>query len=270
MSDRPRLANELPLLPGRERGRYPKHRTEHCPPDTAGDGPATVPDGSCRKLALATLNWADGPVRSLLDTTGALESTHPFALESSPSIWPSGQPSVEAYRAGRYPWFLPPPGSRRVSARHDRVMAWFSFCLLAAILAVSGFAGGAYVTLSGPSDAGTPFSTGQPTGMGAGPTPVGLDSGLTAGIAGGGAGTITGTVKLIDGSDVYIEDDQGNVIKAITSDQTALLEASPADLGAVGLGGPVTITGAPGPDGVLAATTIIAQSDGSGTSSAKD
>jgi hypothetical protein len=100
-------------------------------------------------------------------------------------------------------------------------------------------AAGTATTVAGQPGAGAP--TGAPTGAG--------------GFAGAGGGTF-GTVKLVDGTNVYIQDASGNVVKVTTTPSAAVTvtkQGTAADLRA---GDTVIVQGAADADGVIAATAI--------------
>jgi hypothetical protein len=155
---------------------------------------------------------------------------------------------------------------RRLAAAAPRRLAnRATYALLALVIAVAGFAGGAQVQ----KQYGTPAaaSTGSPGGAnaaggqypGAGQFPGG--AGRASGAPGGGTGqqgagrgnAITGTVKLVDGNTVYIETPDGQTITVKTSDQTTVL--APGTLSDLTAGATVSVQGQSA-DGTVTATTV--------------
>jgi len=88
---------------------------------------------------------------------------------------------------------------------------------------------------------------------GTGASGAGGASGLAA--AFGRSGT-TGTIKLIDGTNVYIQETDGTIVKASTGPATTITIASPTTVTGLHPGDTVTITGATGSDGTIAATAV--------------
>ena len=87
---------------------------------------------------------------------------------------------------------------------------------------------------------------------------AGGGGGAGAGGAGAAAGATTGTVKLVDGANVYVTDASGNVVKVATSDATRITKSGPGVLGDVKPGSTVVVQGQKGPDGTVTATAISA------------
>ncbi|GAA4951461.1 hypothetical protein GCM10023205_10400 [Yinghuangia aomiensis] len=83
----------------------------------------------------------------------------------------------------------------------------------------------------------------------------------------GGAGTTTGTVKLVDGSTVYVTDASGTIVKVTTNADTKIQvsqDGKPADLKP---GDTVVVRGAAGDDGTVAASTVTQGQAGAGLAS---
>ncbi|WP_329312570.1 DUF5666 domain-containing protein [Streptomyces sp. NBC_01278] len=89
---------------------------------------------------------------------------------------------------------------------------------------------------------------GQRQGFGAG-------TGGTGG-PGAGAGVTTGTVKLVDGTTLYVTDAQGNVVKITTDTNTQITEAKTGKVSDLQPGQTVTVRGSQNPSGDVAATTV--------------
>jgi hypothetical protein len=151
---------------------------------------------------------------------------------------------------------------RLAAAAPRRLANRATYVLLALVIAVAGFVGGAQVQ----KQYGTPAaaSTGSPTGANAGGGQYGGQfPGGGAGRASGAPGTgqqgtgrsnaITGTVKLVDGNTVYIETPDGQTITVKTTDQTTIL--APGKLSDLTAGATVSVQGQ-NTDGTVAATSV--------------
>ncbi|WP_371619433.1 DUF5666 domain-containing protein [Streptomyces sp. NBC_00454] len=88
-------------------------------------------------------------------------------------------------------------------------------------------------------------------------------SGGATGGLGAGAGLTTGTVKLVDGTTLYVTDAQGNVVKITTDSNTQITEAKSGKVSDLQPGQTVTVRGSQSPSGDVAATTV-AQGVGGG------
>jgi hypothetical protein len=72
------------------------------------------------------------------------------------------------------------------------------------------------------------------------------------------AGTAaTGTVKLVDGSNVYVTDTSGNVVKILTNDGSTLTKTDPATTKDIAPGATVIVRGTQNSDGSYTATALI-------------
>jgi hypothetical protein len=118
------------------------------------------------------------------------------------------------------------------------------------VVALGGFIAGVQVQKSTGTPAAAP-ATNRAALSGAG------------GQAGGGvqnrASSTTGTVKLVDGSTVYIQTAAGEVVTVRTSAGTAVQLAQTAKVSDLKAGASVTIEGAAGTDGVVTATKVTGQ-----------
>jgi hypothetical protein len=90
---------------------------------------------------------------------------------------------------------------------------------------------------------------GQGTGQG-----TGQSGAATAPAA---AGT-TGTVKLVDGSTIYVQTSDGNVVTVNTNGKTAVSAATKSTIKSIKAGQTVTVQGAAGSDGTVTATSVTA------------
>ncbi len=83
--------------------------------------------------------------------------------------------------------------------------------------------------------------------------------GAGGGGAGFGGGT-TGQIKLIDGTNIYVVDSQGNTVKVSTTPSSTISTSQPSTLSALQLGDNVVVRGTTGSDGTVTATSITASS----------
>jgi hypothetical protein len=126
-----------------------------------------------------------------------------------------------------------------------------TYILVALVIGVGGFVAGAQVQKSYGNASAAPAS--QPTALPSGFTGFG---GNRAG--GGNAGgqtnrPITGTVKLVDGTTVYVEQADGTVLTVRTSDSTTV--QAPSSLKDLKAGATVTVDGQ-NDNGTVTATNI--------------
>jgi hypothetical protein len=90
-------------------------------------------------------------------------------------------------------------------------------------------------------------------------------SGLAALFGGGGGGGATvGTVELVDGRNVYVQDAQGNVIKVTTTPATQVTISKTGTVGQLAPGSTVIVQGTMNSDGTQEAATSISPSSGFG------
>jgi pectate lyase len=122
--------------------------------------------------------------------------------------------------------------------------------LVLALVAGLGFLGGVKLQ----KDRAGTTSAARPAGFafaGAG----GRQGGGAAGGA-GAAGTTAGTVKLVDGSSIYVTDQNGDVIKITTSPASKVRKMNDAAVGDVRPGDSVFVQGPAGSDGSVAALSV--------------
>ena len=99
----------------------------------------------------------------------------------------------------------------------------------------------------------TPFvEVVRATGAG-GATPGGGATGATPAPASNGT---TGQIKLVDGSNIYITTSDGSTVKISTTPTSKVTKASPGALGDLKAGDTITVQGAAGSDGTIAASSI--------------
>ena len=142
--------------------------------------------------------------------------------------------------------------AKREHARPNR-LTWALLVLL--VLAV-GFAGGAFVekrtastSSSLPDFAALMAGGGPPAGLG-GNFPGGGAS------ATGLADVTTGTVKLVDGTNLYITDADGNTVKVVVPESASVTSQSEASLTDLAPGSTVIIRGETADDGTVTATSV--------------
>jgi hypothetical protein len=160
-----------------------------------------------------------------------------------------------------------PPDSLDISAElaapPRRKLPWLTLLLAGGLVAGAGFIGGVLVEKSqGHTSSGTAgrnFSTSGRTGAGgAGGFGGGGFGGGAGGFGGGaaGGGTTVGTVKLVDGSTIYVTDTSGNIVKVTTGGSTKVSIAQSGKVGQLKPGATVTVRGTANANGDVAASTV--------------
>lgn len=153
-----------------------------------------------------------------------------------------------------------PPDARDISAElaapPRRKLPWLTLALCGGVIAALSFAGGALVEKNSAPAAsartgGNPFAGFSRSGGAAGGGTGGLGGGAT-----GAGGATTGTVKLVDGSTVYLTDSSGNVVKVTTGASTKVDVTKTGKLSDLQPGQTVTVRGSTDTSGNLAATTV--------------
>ena len=144
-----------------------------------------------------------------------------------------------------------------------------TFVLAGALLVAAGFFGGVLVQKHedhGSSAASGTTARARAFAAGIGATGTGGIGGAaprTGGfnLGGGGAGgAVTGTVKLVDGKNVYVTDTAGNVVKIATSGTSQLTKTDPATTKDVAPGDLVIVRGTQNSDGSYTASTLVISS----------
>ncbi|MEU4619243.1 hypothetical protein AB0G04_04580 [Actinoplanes sp. NPDC023801] len=101
---------------------------------------------------------------------------------------------------------------------------------------------------------------GRPAVSGSGPAQDGSAQGGP--VQGGGAqpamGGTAGTVKMVDGTTLYVQTDAGETVTVRTGEQTTVKVSQTASLESITSGLPVTVEGVPDAEGVITATAITA------------
>jgi hypothetical protein len=109
--------------------------------------------------------------------------------------------------------------------------------------------------LAGAGDAGRAGGFGGAGRGGAGQNGGGTTGGGAA-VGGAVANTTTGTVKLVDGTTVYIQTSDGNVVTVKTNGSTSVQVAQNGALSDLTPGAQVTVEGSAGGDGTVTATKV--------------
>jgi len=160
-----------------------------------------------------------------------------------------------------------------IERRRRRIVTPLTMLLTVLVVGVLGVVAGASLKDSGSSTAGG-LPSGLPggaSGGGAGGLPDfaalgGLGGGAPPSIVGtgaaganpfgGGGGVTIGTVKLVDGTNLYVQDAAGNITKISTGADVGITVSAPGSLADLEVGQSVTVQGTKGKDGTVAATSI--------------
>ena len=153
-------------------------------------------------------------------------------------------------------WEDEPMPTRAVRAKLGRL----TFVLMALVLA----AGTYYLGVLSEKNSVAAKPAGNP-GTGAGAATPGVNGGQQGGAQGGatgGGGATAGTVKLVDGTNLYVTDASGTVVKIATTPASVFTINATGTIKQVKPGDTVIITGAAGADGTVTATAIRDQGVG--------
>jgi hypothetical protein len=136
--------------------------------------------------------------------------------------------------------------------------------LVGLLLATSAFAGGvmAEKTHLGSTATATAARPASSTAAAGGRFGAGTNTGST----GASGGATTGTVKLIDGTNIYITDSNGTTVKVATTPQSQISITAPGSVTAIKPGDNVTVSGATGSDGTITAANVRDSGAGASTS----
>ncbi|MBB2946826.1 cell division septal protein FtsQ [Actinoplanes lutulentus] len=129
-----------------------------------------------------------------------------------------------------------------------------TLALLGLVLAVGGFLGGVQAQERWGSSSSPASSFPRNAGM---PSGGGGFGGQRPDAAASASGT-SGTVKLIDGTTLYVETDAGETITVRTNDTTAVKLSETTTLDKLVSGQQVTVVGAADTEGIVTATTVTA------------
>ena len=158
-------------------------------------------------------------------------------------------------------WEDEPMPTRPVRAKLGRL----TFVLMALVVATGTYYLG--VLSEKNSMAATSGSTGnRGAGAGGAANTGATDAPAASGAnrAGGGGGATAGTVKLVDGTNLYVTDAVGTVVKIATTPASVFTITATGTIKGVKPGDTVIITGAAGADGTVTATAIRDQGVGGG------
>ncbi|MGW3622208.1 DUF5666 domain-containing protein [Streptomyces sp. NPDC000880] len=158
-----------------------------------------------------------------------------------------------------------PPDMRDISAELNapprRKLPWPALLLSSAVIAALAFTGGVLVEKGQSSGSSGPG--GAPAGGAAGGRPGGAQGGGAGGQASGagsasagGSGMTVGTVKVIDGSTIYVSDPQGAIIKVTTGESTQVSRSASGKVSDLKPGQTVTVRGSQNSSGDITATTV--------------
>ena len=165
---------------------------------------------------------------------------------------------------------IEPDESFLADLRKTRITTPATRGLLVLIVLSLGFLGGAWVdrwqrpSSSSSSNLSSLISQFRRGGAGgSGGSGGGAAAAFGAG-AGAGGGPTSGTVKVVDGNNVYIQDSAGNDIKVTTTPSTRVTITKPGTVGQLTVGSTVSVVGTPSTDGTSIAATSIGPSTGRG------
>jgi len=167
---------------------------------------------------------------------------------------------------------IEPDASLLADLRKTRITTPFTRALLVLIVLSVGFLGGALVDRwqrpsSSSSSLASALSQFRRAGRGGsgGSGAAGGGAAALFGGAGGGAGggATVGTVKLVDGTNVYVQDTAGDDIKVTTSPSTQVTVSKPGKISDLTPGATVVVLGTASSDGTsIAATSITPRAAG--------
>jgi len=160
---------------------------------------------------------------------------------------------------------LQPPPSDLLPAERRKGVPRATAILGVGLLAAATFLAGieAQKQWGGSSSSGGLGARGAAFGAGAGTGTTGANGG-TQGARGtgggffgrGGGGFTAGTVKLVQGSTIYVTTTNGNVVKVSVPSSTAITKSVTTKLSGVHPGDTVTAIGTTSSDGVIKATSL--------------
>jgi hypothetical protein len=203
----------------------------------------------------------------------AAEETVAMPVVTAPT--PTGEPATDAMPtvtpadAERQAEELPDDGLFEQGWDKPKRTSRFTIVLLAALLVVLGFAGGALAeqSLGSAAAGGVPQvapAAGGARGSGQGAPPTGV-GGRPAGGAPAAAGaadpgapapTVTGTIRSIDGNTLALTDDAGAAVTVSVSDSSSVTTRG---LGGLAVGTSVSVVGSKDPEGSITATSVTAR-----------
>jgi hypothetical protein len=166
---------------------------------------------------------------------------------------------------------ITPDETLQADVRRTRITTPATRALLALVVVAGAVLGGALLDRwlrpsSSNSTSGFAAVAAQLRRGGAGGSGAAGGGAAGGGAAGFGAGGATiGTVKLIDGTNVYVQDLQGNTIKVTTQPSTAVSVTKTGKTSQLAPGSTVIVQGKQSADGTSVAATSITQNAGLGS-----
>ena len=161
---------------------------------------------------------------------------------------------IETVPAGSAPWEEEMP-ARPVRDKLGRV----TIGLLVLVFAAGAFWLGVVTEKHSLSST---VATNAATTARAGRTGAAATGATGAAAGGGGGGATVGQVKLIDGSNIYVTDSTGNVVKVATTPDSQITVTTSGTAKDVKPGDTVLVTGTTGDDGTVTATAVRDQGAG--------
>jgi hypothetical protein len=156
-------------------------------------------------------------------------------------------------------WYHEPLPVRPVRRR----LGPLTLLLVGLLAAASAFAGGVMAEKTNVGTAATGTAA-RPAGSTAAAGRFGAGAGT--GSTGANGGATTGSVKLIDGTNIYITDSNGTIVKVATTPQSQISITAPGSLTAIKPGDNLTVSGATGSDGTITAASVRDSGTGPTTS----
>jgi hypothetical protein len=146
--------------------------------------------------------------------------------------------------------------SSQLARRASRPPTRLTLGLGGVVLMVAGFIGGVLVEKGRPTNSSggngnTPAISG--TGF---PGRGGFGGGAGGAGGQGAASTVTGTVKLVDGTTVYITTPDGQTVTVKTNSTTTVQSQQTLNLSDLPVGATVSVRGSTGSDGTVTATQV--------------
>lgn len=141
-----------------------------------------------------------------------------------------------------------------LTAPPRRPLPWLTLALCGGVVAALAFTAGAWVQ-KGQGGGSAGGATGFARAGAAARAGAGSGSGVRTGGAGGGL--TVGTVKLVDGSVIYLTDVQGDIVKVTTTGATQVSESVTGKVGDLRPGQTVSVRGSQGAGGDVAATSVV-------------
>ncbi|WP_157536401.1 hypothetical protein [Kitasatospora mediocidica] len=150
--------------------------------------------------------------------------------------------------------------SAELAAPPRRKLPWLTLLLAGGVVAAAAFTGGAWYqknhgTSNVASGSGRSAAAAAAAGR-AGRGGAGGGGGTGGGQAAGAPGFTRGTVKLVDGSTVYLTDTSGNTVKVTTNGTTKVQVTKDGQVGDLQPGQSVTVVGTPDSTGGYAASQL--------------